>query len=226
MAKQISENEGGPFTSFYKANLHHAAKGDKYHEWFEKHPEDLDRNLNIYDIGHKGKTSLYAQDSDEKKSKTAKSYRPTMRQTIKARNESRQLIRITEEDLNKMVENSVRRALKEGNINEYGFKDGMKDLGKFALAGGIGTAALATDNPLSRGIDRQFADQEQMGRASQVDRDEMERNRYLDGLEKDGIDTKTISWNDANQFENKIVSKAITESINNFVNDVIKKSEE
>lgn len=139
---------------------------------------------------------------------------------------AKQLIRITEEDLNKMVENSVRRALKEGNINEYGFRDGMKDLGKFGLAAGLGTAAMVTDNPLSRGIDRQFADQEQMGRASQVDRDEMERNRYLDGLEKDGIDTKTISWNDANQFENKIVSKAITESINNFVNDVMKKSEE
>lgn len=138
---------------------------------------------------------------------------------------AKQLIRITEEDLNKMVENSVRRALKEGNINEYGFKDGMKDLGKFALAGGIGTAALATDNPLSRGIDRQFADQEQMGRASQVDRDEMERNRYLDGLEKDGIDTKTISWNDANQFESKIVNKAITESINDFVNNVVEHAE-
>ena len=57
---------------------------------------------------------------------------------------AKQLIRITEEDLNKMVENSVRRALEEGNINEYGFRDGMKDLGKFALAGGIGTGIYFT----------------------------------------------------------------------------------
>lgn len=130
---------------------------------------------------------------------------------------AKQLIRLTEEDLNKIVENSVRRAM----MNEYGLKDALK----FGAAATIGTAAMATDNPLSRGIDRQFADQEEMGRASQVDRDEMKRNRYLDGLEKDGINTKTISWNDANQFEGK-VSRAITESIDNFVNNLIKKSEE
>ena len=131
------------------------------------------------------------------------------------------IIRINENDLQRMVENTVRRALKEGSVNEYGFKDGMKDLGKFGLAAGIGTAAMATDNPLSRGIDRQFDRQEQMGRASDVDREEMKRNDYLDGLKRDGVDTNTISWEDANKFENKI-SKAVTESINKFMKNLMK----
>ena len=131
------------------------------------------------------------------------------------------IIRINENDLQRMVENTVRRALKEGSVNEYGFKDGMKDLGKFGLAAGIGTAAMATDNPLSRGIDRQFDRQEQMGRASDADREEMKRNDYLDGLKRDGVDTNTISWEDANKFESKI-SKAVTESINKFMKNLMK----
>jgi hypothetical protein len=97
----------------------------------------------------------------------------------------------------------------------------MKDLGKFGLAAGIGSAAMATDNPLSRGIDRQFDRQEQMGRASDADREEMKRNDYLDGLKRDGVDTNTISWEDANKFESKI-SKAVTESINKFMKNLIK----
>lgn len=129
------------------------------------------------------------------------------------------IIRINESDLQRMVENSVRRALKEGTINEYGFRDGMKDLGKFGLAAGIGTAAMATDNPLSRGIDRQFDRQEQMGRAFPEDTEEMKERDYMDNLHNQGYEGNTISWEKANQFEGKM-NRAITESIRNFINEL------
>lgn len=120
-------------------------------------------------------------------------------------------IRITESDLERIVNNSVRRALKEGAVDE--------GWGKTAALGaglGLGAAGLiGTDNPVSRGLDKQFADQEEVGRAFPEDR--VEFGDELDSQKP--LPSDTISWEKAKRFENKI-NKAITESITNFINEL------
>jgi hypothetical protein len=120
-----------------------------------------------------------------------------------------QIIRITESDLHKIVEETVRRTVDEG----WG-KDALKTAG-IGAAFGLGAAGtLATDNPISRGLDRQFADQEEVGRAFPEDRAEFGKALSPRGNAEDN----TISWEKANQFEGKI-SKAITESINKYLKE-------
>ena len=127
------------------------------------------------------------------------------------------LIRLTESDLNRIVKNSVRRAIKEGAIDE-GFKDTLKDT---ALGVGLGTAAAAgmvgTDNPISRGLDRQYERHVDDMRARPEDREEMNRTAYFDDfrkdLEDDGIDTSRIKG------ESRI-NRAISESITKFINEI------
>ena len=122
-----------------------------------------------------------------------------------------QIIRLTESDLHKIVEETVRRTVDEG----WG-KDALKTAG-IGAAFGLGAAGtLATDNPISRGLDRQFADQEEVGRAFPEDRAEFGKALSPRGNAEDN----TISWEKANQFEGKI-SKAITESINNMVEGIM-----
>lgn len=118
-----------------------------------------------------------------------------------------QIIRLTESDLHKIVEETVRRTVEEG----WG-KDALKTAG-LGAALGLGTAAtIGTDNPISRGLDRQFADQEEVGRAFPEDRAEFGKALSPRGNAEDN----TISWEKANQFEGKI-NKAITESINKYL---------
>jgi len=127
------------------------------------------------------------------------------------------LIRLTESDLHRIVKNSVRRAIKEGAMDE-GFKDTLKDT---ALGVGLGTAAAAgivgTDNPISRGLDRQYERHVDDMRARPEDREEMNRTAYFDDfrkdLEDDGIDTSRIKG------ESRI-NRAITESIRRFINEL------
>lgn len=120
-------------------------------------------------------------------------------------------IRITESDLERIVNNSVRRALKEGAVDE--------GWGKTAALGaglGLGAAGLiGTDNPVSRGLDKQFADQEEVGRAFPEDRAEF--GDELDSQKP--LPSDTISWEKAKRFENKI-NKAITETITKFINEL------
>ena len=123
------------------------------------------------------------------------------------------LIRLTESDLHKIVENSVRRAVKEGALNE-----GLKDWGKTAALGaGLGAAAagvVGTDNPVSRGLDRQYQDYEENMSARPEDREEFGDD--LKPMSQRQIkDPKTRSWTG----ENKI-NRAITESIRKFINEI------
>lgn len=126
---------------------------------------------------------------------------------------NKNLIRLTESDLHKIVENSVRRAVKEGALNE-----GLKDWGKTAALGaGLGAAAagvVGTDNPVSRGLDRQYQDYEENMSARPEDREEFGDD--LKPMSQRQIkDPKTRSWTG----ENKI-NRAITESIRKFINEI------
>lgn len=127
----------------------------------------------------------------------------------------RKPIRITESDLQRMVKNSVRRALKEEAVDE-----GLKDWGRTAALGaGLGAAAagaVGTDNPISRGLDRQFADQEEVGRAFPEDREE-----FGDELApQSSLPSDTISWEKANGIGEGRINRAITESIRRFINEL------
>ena len=127
----------------------------------------------------------------------------------------RKPIRITESDLQRMVENSVKRALKEEAIDE-----GLKDWGRTAALGaGLGAAAagvVGTDNHISRGLDRQFADQEEVGRAFPEDRAE-----FGDELgPQKTLSPDTISWEKANGIGEGRINRAITESIRRFINEL------
>jgi hypothetical protein len=104
----------------------------------------------------------------------------------------KKVIRLTESELKNIVEASVRRAIKEGAVNEGWGKDALKTAG---LSAGIGLGAagvLGTDNPASSALDRQFDDQEEMGRAFPEDREE-----FGDELNPGGLPKDTISWEDA-----------------------------
>jgi len=120
-----------------------------------------------------------------------------------------QIIRITESDLHKIVEETVKRTVDEG----WG-KDALKTVGLGAALGLGAAGTLATDNPISRSLDRQFADQEEVGRAFPEDRAEFGKALSPRGSTEDN----TISWEKANRFEGKI-SKAIIESINKYLKE-------
>lgn len=128
----------------------------------------------------------------------------------------KQVIRLTESELKNIVENSVRRAIKEGAVDE-GMKDWLKT-GAIGAGIGLGAAGVAgTDNPISRGLDRQFADQEEVGRAFPEDREE-----FGDALNPGGsIPNDTIGWEQARtgKFENRI-RKAVMESIMGLMNEI------
>ena len=124
----------------------------------------------------------------------------------------KQIIRLTESDLNKIVEEAVRRSIKEGTVNEYGMKDFGKDmlglgLGAGAFGGAVaGNAYLHSDDPE---IDPQQAE------INQTVKDELGQ----DALSPRGsMPSDTISWEKANRFES-VISKAISESIENLIDE-------
>ena len=118
----------------------------------------------------------------------------------------KKIIRITEDDLRRIVKESVERAVDEGF---------MKDLAKTAGMGAIGAAGalatMATDNPVSRNIDRQFSDRAEIRRAFPEDRDEF--GNKLKPQER------TISWDRANEIPESIITRAVMESIDRMLKE-------
>lgn len=119
---------------------------------------------------------------------------------------NKKVIKLTESDLRRIVEESVERAVDEGF---------MKDLAKTAGMGAIGAAGalatMATDNPVSRNIDRQFSDRAEMRRAFPEDRDEF--GNKLKPQER------TISWDRANEIPESIISRAVMESVKKILTE-------
>lgn len=123
----------------------------------------------------------------------------------------KKIVRLTESELKNIVENSVKRAIKEGAVEEGWGKN-------LALGGALGLGAagvLGTENPISDRFDQQFADQEEVGRAFPEDRAE-----YGDELNPQGkLPADTIGWEEANgRFESRI-AKAVMESIQNLMKE-------
>ena len=124
----------------------------------------------------------------------------------------KKIVRLTESELKNIVEKSVRRAIKEGAVDESNF------LKKAGLAAGItagGLATLGTDNPASRALDRQFADQEEVSRAFPEDREE-----FGDKLKPQSeLPPDTISWRNANGIPESRIRRAVMESIMKLMNE-------
>jgi hypothetical protein len=72
----------------------------------------------------------------------------------------KKIVRLTESELKNIVEKSVRRAIKEGAVNEYGLKDFGRDA---AFAGGLGLAGAGTlaGNAYLHGEDPEIDPQQQ-----------------------------------------------------------------
>lgn len=117
----------------------------------------------------------------------------------------KRIVRLTESELKNIVEASVRRAIKEGAVDESW---------KGTLAGGALGAAALTAGVGAGAFDDQMDDIDRNSRAFPEDRVE-----YGDRLKPQSeLPSDTISWEKANQFEGKI-SKAIAESISNLMNE-------
>ena len=120
----------------------------------------------------------------------------------------KQIVRLTESELKNIVEASVRRAIKEGAVNE-GWKDWAMT-GAVGAGLGLGAAAtLGTENPVSDRIEQQFADQDEAGRAFPEDRAE-----FGDELNPQGeLPSDTIGWEEANRIPESRIRRAVMESI-------------
>lgn len=122
----------------------------------------------------------------------------------------KKIVRLTESELKNIVENSVRRAIKEGAMDE-GFKDTLKNT---ALGVGLGAATagvLGTENPISDRIEQQFADQDEIGRAFPEDREE-----FGDKLNpQKPLPTDTIGWPGVHESR---IRRAVMESIKKLMN--------
>lgn len=118
----------------------------------------------------------------------------------------KKIVRLTESELKNIVEKSVRRAIKEGVVDEGKFGDIAKTA---ALGTGLGLGAaglVGTDNPVSRSLDRQFADQEEVGRAFPEDREE-----FGDKLNpQKSLPADTIGWPGVHESR---IRRAVMESL-------------
>ena len=108
----------------------------------------------------------------------------------------KKIIRLTESDLNRIVKNSVKRAMDEG------VKDTLRD---GALGVGLGAAAaagvLGTDNHVSRFVKEAPPIRQEYDIRDTSDDDGMNRMAYFDDFRKN----------------ESIINRAITESIRRFV---------
>ena len=101
----------------------------------------------------------------------------------------KKIVRLTESELNRIVEKTVRRAINEGAVNNYmineGFKDKAVEVAKILGISVAMAAALLADfgygGPVSKALERQYANQANIRRASQED-----RNEYKDLLKPGG----------------------------------------
>ncbi len=120
----------------------------------------------------------------------------------------KKIVRLTESELKNIVETSVRRAIKEGAVNEYGLKDFGKDL---AFAGGLGLAGAATvaGNEYLNGDKPEVNPQQQM--INQQVKDGLGQHVLEPGGEQD---EKTINFDDARR-DPKLNNYHIDPSISN-----------
>ena len=118
----------------------------------------------------------------------------------------KRIVRLTESELKNIVEASVRRAIKEGAVDEGWGKDMLKTA---AIGGGLG---LGMAGAAGAGVyDDQMDDIDRNSRAFPEDRVE-----YGDRLKPQSeLPSDTISWEKANQFEGR-VNRAIAESIRKY----------
>ena len=122
----------------------------------------------------------------------------------------KQVIRLTESDLKNIVEETVKRAIKEGAVNEYGWKDFRNDA---LMAGGIGAAGAGAiaGNAYLHGDDPEINPEQQ--EINQAVTDEF-------GSPQGKLQNDTIGWEEANKMyprENRI-ARAVTESIIRLMN--------
>ena len=119
----------------------------------------------------------------------------------------KRIVRLTESELKNIVETSVRRAIKEGEVDESW---------KGTLAGGALGAAALTAGVGAGAFDDQMDDIDRNSRAFPEDRVE-----YGDRLKPQSeLPPDTISWEKANQFEGRI-NRSIAESINKILSEEI-----
>jgi hypothetical protein len=125
----------------------------------------------------------------------------------------KKIVRLTESELKNIVEKSVRRAIKEGAVDEYGLKDFGKDalmaggLGAAGAAGLAGNALYNSDEPEINPEQQEINMQTKQGLGQNV-------------LEPGGMpDNDTISWEDAinNPMHENRIRRAVRESIMNLM---------
>lgn len=126
----------------------------------------------------------------------------------------KKIVRLTESELKNIVEKSVRRAIKEGAVNE---KYGLKDFGKDALmVGGLGAAGAAglAGNALYN------SDEPEVNPEQQEINMQTKQGLGQNALEPGGMpDNDTISWEDAinNPMHENRIRRAVRESIMNLM---------
>ena len=123
----------------------------------------------------------------------------------------KKIVRLTESELNRIVERSVRRAINEGTVNEVDWKGVRNTVGAGIGAGLLTTGAAAAgafdDDPLFN--DPQGADQEVV--------DFLGDNEY----ENEELPNDTIDFNKARrglQVNSRMIKGAVMESIKKLMN--------
>ena len=122
----------------------------------------------------------------------------------------KKIVRLTESELKNIVEQSVRRAITEGAVNEYGWKDFRNDA---LMAGGLGAAGLATV-----GGNAYLHDDE-----PEVNPEQQEINQAVTdefGSPQGKLPADTIGWKEANGYYEGKIARAVTESISNLMNEI------
>jgi hypothetical protein len=129
-------------------------------------------------------------------------------------------IRLTESELNKIVENSIRRAINEGRIDEGVLNgDRIKSIAKtIAKMFGVSFAGavLAVTMVASGVFDRQYNELQKIQQASDVDREEFgEKLKPASqrSEKKDSINTTSFTQKGANESR---INRAVMESIRRF----------
>jgi hypothetical protein len=129
-------------------------------------------------------------------------------------------IRLTESELNRIVENSIRRAINEGRIDEGVLNgDRIKSIAKtIAKMFGVSFAGavLAVTMVASGVFDRQYNELQKIQQASDVDREEFgEKLKPASqrSEKKDSINTTSFTQKGANESR---INRAVMESIRRF----------
>jgi len=132
----------------------------------------------------------------------------------------RKRIKLTESELNRIVENSIRRAINEGRIDEGVLNgDRIKSIAKtIAKMFGVSFAGavLAVTMVASGVFDRQYNELQKIQQASEVDKEEFgEKLKPASqrSEKKDSINTTSFTQKGANESR---INRAVMESIRRF----------